>query len=141
MSRRRHCLCRLVLAIVLAAQANDASADIIKTCASEISQYCADVSEGEGRIVACLVSQMAKLSPGCLTDVQAQGPMSPTSVRMIFNPSFRASLPDACAASAAQFCPDMRPGEGRVFACLYARSDRVPEACSAATQAALEQTK
>ena len=32
----------------------------------------------------------------------------------------------------------MTPGEGRVLACLYARSDRVPKACSNA-QATLKQ--
>jgi hypothetical protein len=131
----------LALATVLTAHATDARADIMATCPSEISRYCSDVNEGEGRIVACLVGQMGRLSPTCLTDVQEQGAMSPDSVRMIFNPAFRASLPKACAEPAAQFCPDMTPGEGRVFACLYARSDRVPKVCSDAAQAALEQAK
>jgi hypothetical protein len=131
----------LALVIVLTAHATDARADIMTTCTSEISRYCADVSEGEGRFVACLVGQMGGLSPACLADVQEQGPMTPSAVRKIFNPAFRASLPEACAAPAAQFCPDMTPGEGSVFACLYARSDRVPKACSDAAQAALEQAK
>ena len=131
----------LALAIVLAAHATDARADIMTTCTSEISRYCADVSEGKGRIVACLVGQMGRLSPVCLADVQEQGPMTPGSMRMVFNPAFRASLPGACAAPAAQFCPHMTPGEGRVFACLYARSDRVPRACSDAAQAMLDQAK
>ena len=131
----------LALAIVLTAHATDARADIMTTCTSEISKYCADVNEGEGRIVACLVGQMGGLSTACLADVQQQGPMAPGTVRMVFNPAFRASLPEACGAPAAQFCPGMRPGEGRVFACLYARSDRVPKACSDAAQAALEQAK
>ena len=131
----------LALATLLTAQATDARADIMTTCTSEISKYCADVSEGEGRIVACLVGQMGRLKPACLADVQAQGPMTPASVRAVFNPAFRASLPEACVTPAAQFCPGMTPGEGRVFACLYARSDRVSKACSDAAQAALEQAK
>ena len=72
---------------------------------------------------------------------EEQGPTTPGSVRMVFNPAFRASLPDACATPAAQFCPGMTRGEGRVFACLYAPSDRVTKACSDAAQAALEQAK
>ncbi len=133
----------LALATVLTAHATDARADIMTTCTSEISQYCADVSEGEGRISACLVGQMGQLSPVCLADVQTeeQNPLTPGSVRKVFNPAFRAPLPEACVAPAAQFCPDMTPGEGRVFACLYARSDRVPKACSDAAQAMLEQAK
>ena len=128
----------LALAIVLTAYATDARADIMTTCTSEISKYCADVSEGEGRIVACLVGQMGRLSPACLADVQEQGPNAPDPMRKVFNPAFRAPLPETCAAPAAQFCPGMTPGEGRVFACLYARSDRVPKACSDAAQATLE---
>ena len=129
------------LAILLIGQATNARADIMATCTSEISKYCADVSEGEGRIVACLVGQMGRLKPACLADVQDQGPLTRASVRMVFNPAFRASLPEACVTAAAQLCPDMTPGEGRLFACLYARSDRLPKACSDAAQAALEQAK
>ena len=133
----------LALATVLTANATDARANIMTTCNSEISRYCADVSEGKGRIVACLVGQMGQLSPVCLADVQGkeQSLLTPGSVRVLFDPAFRASLPEACAAPAAEFCPQMTPGEGRVFACLYARSDRVPQACSDAAQEALEQAK
>ncbi len=133
----------LALATVLMAHATDARADLMTACASETSRYCADVSEGEGRISACLVGQMGQLSPVCLADVEAkeQSLLTPGSIRVVFNPAFRASLPEACAAPAAQFCPGMTPGEGRVFACLYARSDRVPKACSDAAKAALEQAK
>jgi Cysteine rich repeat len=131
----------LALAILHTAHASDARADVMTTCKSEIGRYCADVSEGEGRIVACLVGQMGHLKATCLADVQELGPMTPGPVRMIFNPAFRASLPTACAKSAARFCPSMTPGEGRVFACLYARSDRIPKACSDAAQAVLELAK
>jgi hypothetical protein len=121
----------LALATVLTAHATDARADLTTACASEISRYCADVSKGRGRISACLVGQMGRLGPACLPEVQAVGQsrLTPGYVRKIFNPAFRAPLPQACAAPAAQFCPGMTSGEGRVFACLYARSDRVPQAC------------
>ena len=131
----------LAVATVLTAHATDARADLMTACASESSRYCADVSKGRGRISACLVGQMGRLGPACLPEVRAVGQsrLTPGYVRKIFNPAFRAPLPQACAASAAQFCPGMTPGEGRVFACLYARSDRVPKACSSAAQAVLEQ--
>jgi hypothetical protein len=131
----------LALGISIMIHAANASADIMTTCTSEISRYCADVSEGAGRIVACLVGQMGRLSPACLTDVQAQGPMAPNAVRMVVHPRSRASLPEGCKVPAAKFCPGMKPGEGRVFACLYARSDRVPKTCADAAQAALEEAK
>jgi Cysteine rich repeat len=133
----------LALATVLTAHATDARADLMTACASEISRYCGDVSQGRGRISACLMGQMGRLSPACRPEVQAVGRsrLTPGYVRKALNPAFRASLPEACAAPAAQFCPGMTPGEGRVFACLYARSDRVPKACSNAAQATLKQAK
>jgi hypothetical protein len=75
--------------------------------------------------------------------VQAVGQsrLTPGYVRKVFDPSFRAPLPAACAVPAAEFCPGMTPGEGRVFACLYARSDRVPKACADAAQSTLKEAK
>ncbi len=144
MSLRSNDLLRiLALATVLVAPATAARADLMTACASEISRYCADVSKGRGRISSCLVGRMGRLSPACLPEVQAVGQsrLIPGSMRKIFNPAFRAPLPKACAAPAAKFCPGMKPGEGRVFACLYARSDRVAKACSDAAQVTLKQAK
>ena len=67
--------------------------------------------------------------------------LTPGHVRPVFDPAFRAPLPQACAAPAAQFCPGMPPGEGRVFACLYAYSNRVGKACADAAEAALKQAQ
>ena len=144
MSLRRNALFPvLALAVVITGHSTRARADLMTACASEASRYCADVSKGRGRISACLAGQMRRLSPACLPEVQAVGQsrLIPGYVRKALNPAFRAPLPQACAAPAAQFCPGMTPGEGRVFACLYARSDRVPKTCSDAAQATLEQAK
>ena len=131
----------LALATVLTAHATDARADLMTACASEIGRYCADVSKGRGRISACLMGQMGRLGPACRPEVQAVGRsrLTPSYVRKALNPAFRAPLPEACAAPAAKFCPGMT--RGRVFACLYARSDRVTKACSDAAQATLKQAK
>jgi len=133
----------LALAVMLTAYPTNARADLMTACASETSRYCADVGKGRGRISACLAGQMRRLSPACLPEVQAVGQsrLTPGFVRKVFNPAFRAPLPQACVAAAARFCPGMKPGEGRVFACLYARSDRIPKACSDAAQATLKQAK
>jgi hypothetical protein len=132
----------LAVATVLLTYATAARADVMAACVSETSLYCADVSKGRGRVSACLAGRMSQLGPVCRSEVQAVGQsrLTPGYVRKVFNPAFRAPLPAACAAPAAKFCPDMTPGQGRVFACLYARSDRVSKACSEAAQAVLEQT-
>jgi hypothetical protein len=133
----------LALAGMLTVHPTDARADLMTACASEVSRYCADVSKGRGRISACLLSQMGQLSPACRPEVEAVGQsnLTPGYVRRALSPAFRAPLPEACAAPAAQFCPGLKPGGGSVLACLYARSDRVPKACSNAAEATLKQAK
>ena len=131
----------LALAAALAAQAVPARADLMTACASEVARYCAGVSQGSGHISACLASHMGQLGAACLPEVQAVGRsrLTPRYVRSVFDPAFRAPLPPVCVAPAARFCPGMPPGEGRVFACLYAHSNRVGKACTDAAQATLKQ--
>jgi hypothetical protein len=133
----------LALAAVLTVPGAPARADLMSACAPEISRYCSAVSQGRGRVSACLAGHMGQLGSACRPEVQAVGQsrLTPGYVRKVFDPAFRAPLPQACAASAAQFCPGMSPGEGRVFACLYAFSNRVPKSCSDAAQAALKQAQ
>jgi cysteine rich repeat protein len=141
--RRNALLPVLALTTALTAHGTGARADMMKACAPEVSRYCANVSQGRGRIAACLASRMGQLGTACRPEVQAVGQsrLTPGYARKIFDPAFRAPLPQACVAPAAQFCPGMKPGEGQVFACLYAYSDRVGKACSGAAQAALKQSK
>jgi hypothetical protein len=130
----------LALAALLA-QAPGARADLMSACAPEIGRYCSSVSEGRGRVSACLASYMGQLSRACRPEVQAVGNsrLTPGWVRPVFDPAFRAPLPQTCSAPAAEFCPGMKAGEGRVLACLYAHSDKVPKTCSSAAQTALKQ--
>ncbi|MBA3324351.1 MAG: hypothetical protein H0T41_03450 [Rhodobacteraceae bacterium] len=133
----------LALAAMLVAQATYARADMMTACSSEVARYCANVSEGRGRVSACLASYMGQLGAACRPEVQAVGKsrLTPSYVRKVFNPAFRLALPQVCTGPAAQYCPGMTPGEGRVFACLYAYSDRVGKTCSDAAQVALKQVQ
>ena len=116
-----------------------ARADLLRACAPEIQRFCADVRSGRGRISACLASEMARLSASCRPEVQSvmQGPLTPAYVRRALDPSFRAPLPAACVTPAATLCPNIPAGDARVFACLYARSDRASQTCNNQAQAAL----
>jgi hypothetical protein len=130
----------LALAAALAASAAAARADLMSACAPEVSRYCADVSAGRGRVSACLAGRIAELGPACLPEVQAvaRSRLVPGDMRKVFDPSFRAALPAACAGPAARLCPGVTPGDGRVFACLYARSTQVDASCAAAAEATLK---
>jgi hypothetical protein len=116
-----------------------ARADLMSACAPEIQRYCSDVSRGRGRISACLAGEMGRLGAACRPEVQGvmQSPLTQGYVRRALDPSFSAPLPAACVAPAKTLCPGIAPGDARVFACLYARSDRAGKTCSDAATATL----
>ena len=132
----------LLLGVVLgtALSASTASADLMQACAEEIRTYCADVDRGRGRVSACLASHGDKLGSACLPKVNAvaQSRLVPGNVRKIFNPSFSAELPAACESAAVQLCSNVERGDGRIFACLYARTQQVGAACQADAQAVVD---
>jgi hypothetical protein len=124
----------------LALPALPARADMMATCAPEITRFCSDVSRGRGRISACLASEFNRLSPACNTEVQGvmQSRLTPAYVRRALDPAFRAPLPAVCAKPAASLCPGMATNRGPVYACLYARSDRAGKPCNDAATATLK---
>jgi hypothetical protein len=130
-------LLALVAGIALPGQ--PARADMMTACAPEIQRFCSDVSRGRGRISACLASEMARLSAACRPEVQGvmQSPLTPGYVRQALRPGFQAPLPASCVAPAKALCPGIPAGDARVFACLYARSDRAGRDCNNAATATL----
>lgn len=124
----------LVLAAGLSLGTGPAHADIMAACGSEIGRFCADVSEGRGRIAACLIGNDARLGEACRPEVRAlsdragRNRLLPGDVRRLLAPGFVADLPASCAADAARLCSGIDGAP--TFACLYARGDRVSEACT-----------
>lgn len=133
----------LVLTLALAGSATMARADLTATCAPEIEQFCADVDQGRGRITACLGGHSTEIGSACLSEVQGalQGFLVPQEARRLLDPAFRAELPQVCEPAAERFCSGVARGDGRIFSCLYARTNRIGEACSSAAQATIEQAQ
>ena len=136
------CSALIAAAVAAAAQsgpAGPARADMMSACAPAIGQFCADVRRGRGRLAACLASQRPALAQDCRAEVLAAGrsPLVPRTARAVLAPGFSAALPPACAEAAARFCPGLPSGDGRVLACLYARSDRVDAPCVSAARSAI----
>lgn len=120
-----------------------ASANMMATCAPEIGSLCSDVREGRGRITACLVSHGEKLGASCRAEVQSVASsggsrFAPRGVKTMMAPGFSADVPSSCQADAGRVCGDVQSGDGRMFACLYARTDQVSSACSSDAKATLD---
>lgn len=126
--------------VATALSANAASADLMQACAGEIRAHCADVDQGRGRVSACLASNREKLGSACLSEVSAvaESWLVPGNVRKIFASDFRAELPVTCESAAAQLCPNVEQSDGRIFACLYARTQQVGAPCQADVQAVID---
>ena len=50
-----------------------------------------------------------------------------------FGASHAQEISEQCSGDIAQYCASVTPGDGRVGACLYAHTDRLSEACFAAS--------
>jgi hypothetical protein len=140
MSESRRLFPVLALVAGFALPGVPSAADLMTACAPEIQRFCADVSRGRGRVSACLASELGRLGAACRPEVQGvmQGPLTPGYVRQALQPGFEAPLPASCATPAKTLCPSISPSDARVFACLYARSDRAGRACNSAATTALK---
>ena len=85
-------------------------------CAADIQKYCSDVTRGGGRVVACLKAHEDKLSPQCRASMEE----SKKKVREAI---------DSCKSDTQKFCANVKPGQGRVAACLKAHEDRLSPEC------------
>jgi hypothetical protein len=93
--------------------------EIHQKCQPDVWQYCQGIQPGQGRILACLKSHEAELSPPCGEEfARAREKVK----------GFRA----ACAADAKQLCAGIREGQGRIYACLASNRDRVSPPCQQA---------
>ncbi len=101
------------------ARAAQRAREVHERCQGDVWQFCQGVRPGQGRILACLRSHEAELSPPCAEEFgrareRAKG------------------IRQACAADARQLCAGIKEGQGRIYACLVSNRDRVSPACQQA---------
>ena len=87
-------------------------------CAADAKKFCGGVQPGQGRIVKCMKSHEAELSPACQSDMKA------AKERM-------EQVKEECKADAQKFCRGIRPGGGRILACLKSHQADLAPACAA----------
>ncbi|HYZ88260.1 MAG TPA: cysteine rich repeat-containing protein [Myxococcales bacterium] len=85
-------------------------------CQADVEKFCAGLQPGQGRILQCLNQHEADLSAECKQK----------------RASFREQMEEirgACEADAKKFCSGIRPGQGRIAACLKSHQNELSEAC------------
>lgn len=87
-------------------------------CGADVYRFCPSVQAGQGRLLQCLAVHVGRreLSSNCEDAVVA-------ALEKL------QEFSDACASEAAQLCPGVQAGGGRLFACLRAQSDRLSSRC------------
>ena len=96
-----------------AARADDA-------CAADVRQFCGDVRVGGGRVESCLRDNEARLSAACKERRAA------TEARFRHRVE---ELVAACGLDVDRLCSGVRPGGGRVVACLTRQQDDLSSSC------------
>ena len=87
-------------------------------CAADAKKFCGNVQPGGGRIAKCMKSHEAELSPAC------QSEMKRAEERI-------EQVREECNADAKKFCQGIKPGQGRILACLKSHDAELAPACAA----------
>jgi hypothetical protein len=120
----RNVLVASAFALVAAGVAADAGAQGRKgegPCAADAKKFCGDVKPGGGRVAKCMKGHEAELSPAC------QAEMKRAEERI-------EQVKEECNADAKKFCKGIRPGGGRILACLKSHQSELAPACAAEFQ-------
>ena len=94
-------------------------------CASEIKTYCANVTPGADRVVACLIAYEDKIGPRCR--MTAYMGSDDLGVRMVA----LKGLAKICSSDILQYCSKVAPGGGRIYDCLIKNKVTLTDACRA----------
>jgi hypothetical protein len=95
-------------------------------CKKEIDTYCKGVTQGEGRILACLYAYEDKLSGRCeyaLYDAAAQLERVVTALTYLAN---------ECRDDLKAYCSNVKPGEGRLINCMKKNDSKLKTRCKTA---------
>ena len=97
-------------------------------CKTEIEKYCAQVTPGQGRVLACLYAHEDKLSAKCeyaLYDAAVQLERAVAALSYVAN---------ECNADLEKYCGSIAPGEGRLLECLDKHDKQVSKRCKQAVK-------
>jgi len=115
-----------------AVYAQDPVATVATGCATEIESYCSQVSEGEGRILACFYAHEDKLSGQCQFALYAAAAELELAINALDY------VAGQCMNDINTLCPDVEAGEGRILDCLSAQKEAVSAKCTAAIEQVFE---
>ena len=125
-------LCLVFMAATVALAGESLVDTVAKGCEKELNSYCANVTPGEGRILACLYAHGDKLSGQCeyaLYDAAVQLERAVAALSYLAN---------ECDADLEKYCSSVTPGQGRLIDCLDKNSKKISKRCKQAVDDVLK---
>ncbi len=105
-----------------------AAEDLVETvkngCKTEVESYCAKVTPGEGRVLACLYAHDDHLSGRCeyaLYDASVQ--LERVVAALVY-------VENECHVDIDSYCAKVKEGEGRIANCLKANNSKISKRCA-----------
>ena len=92
-------------------------------CGLDVKEYCSKVTEGGGRMIACLYGHADKISSACEYQM--------FKIANAFSESFKSvnEIADACMDDIDAYCDGSEPGQGRIINCLIERYEYISRKC------------
>jgi len=103
-----------------------ATAEVEQGCAGDLRNFCATVTPGEQRLLACLYAFSDQLSSPCeyaLFDAASQLQREVAELAYVAN---------ECDADLGRFCGNVAAGQGRLLHCLDQNAKKLSPRCTAA---------
>ena len=111
---------------VTAAMQGPLATQVREGCSAELIQYCAAVTPGEGRLLACLYAHGDKLSGQC------DYALYNAAVRLERAIDAITYVASECRAELETHCAEVEVGEGRVAQCLKDHASELSPGCDQA---------
>lgn len=117
-------LCWSLSVSVLAA--DDLRGFVAEGCEKDIETYCNNVTEGDGRMLACLYAHSDKLSSRCEYTLYDSAILLQRLVGKLVYVS------SECDEDTKKYCSSVTLGEGRLLTCLDKNADKISRRCALA---------
>ncbi len=109
------------------ALAQDALVDhLVSACASDLKNYCSQVTPGNGRLLHCMAAHEDKISGKCeYAFYQAATLLEQLSVAVNY-------LAQECRTDIETHCSGIEMGNGKILACLAEHDEKIGASCKKA---------
>jgi hypothetical protein len=91
---------------------------LYRACETDIQEHCQEAGKNKGKVLKCLKDNKKDLEPQCKT-----------KIRKLRRKMRRRQARRACKEDVKAHCSEIKPGQGRIKACLKSNMDKLSQSC------------